>query len=160
TSQPQSRYHSLHDRGCDLLFIERLAAEEGLFYFHEFDHHTSVEGPSGGHRLVFADAPRLLTHLGERTYHSRAGGTPPTRHLRKLEQFARVAPSSVMLKDYAFKKPAYTQLHEHIAADLEEHAQRDDYEHYDYPGRYKADAWRPPSVGGPVGSAVRLAAPC
>jgi len=135
TREPETREYCVQYRESDLAFIERLAAEEGLFYFHEFD-----DGPSGGHRLVFADAPRLLTHLGERTYHSRAGGTPPTRHLRKLEQFARVAPSSVMLKDYAFKKPAYTQLHEHIAADLEEHAQRDDYEHYDYPGRYKADA--------------------
>src|SRR5690554_6028801 len=140
TREPETREHCVQYRESDLAFIERLAAEEGLFYFHEFDNHTSVEGPSGGQRLVFADAPRLLTHLGERTYHSRAGGTPPTRHLRKLKQLARVAPSSVMLKDYAFKKPAYAQLHEHIAADLEEHAQRDDYEHYDYPGRYKADA--------------------
>ncbi|WP_269320563.1 contractile injection system protein, VgrG/Pvc8 family, partial [Billgrantia saliphila] len=68
------------------------------------------------------------------------GGTPPSRHVRKLEQLARMAPASVTLKDYSFKQPAYAQLHEHAADGLEEHAQRDDYEHYDYPGRYKADA--------------------
>ncbi|MBH8582009.1 type VI secretion system tip protein TssI/VgrG, partial [Bisbaumannia pacifica] len=46
----------------------------------------------------------------------------------------------VTLKDYTFKQPAYDQRHEHPAPDLGEHAQRDDYEHYDYPGRYKAAA--------------------
>ncbi|MCE8031296.1 type VI secretion system tip protein VgrG [Halomonas daqingensis] len=122
-------------RETDLAFVERLAAEEGLFYFHEFE-----DAPNGAHRLVFADAPQVLAHLGERTYHGRAGGTPPSRHVRKLQQLARVAPASVTLKDYSFKNPAYAQLHEHAAGDLEEHAQRDDYEHYDYPGRYKADA--------------------
>jgi len=122
-------------RETDLAFVERLAAEEGLFYFHEFE-----DAPNGAHRLVFADAPQTLAHLGERTYHGRAGGTPPSRHVRKLQQLARVAPASVTLKDYSFKNPAYAQLHEHAAGDLEDHAQRDDYEHYDYPGRYKADA--------------------
>ncbi|MCE8013405.1 type VI secretion system Vgr family protein [Billgrantia desiderata] len=126
-------------RETDLAFIERLAAEEGLFYFHEFE-----DAPNGAHRLVFADAPQVLAHLGERTYHGRAGGTPPSRHVRKLQQLARVAPASVTLKDYSFKNPAYAQLHEHAAGDLEEHAQRGvgngEYEHYDYPGRYKADA--------------------
>ncbi|MCE8053797.1 type VI secretion system tip protein VgrG [Halomonas daqingensis] len=126
-------------RETDLAFVERLAAEEGLFYFHEF-FETGEDAPNGAHRLVFADAPQVLAHLGERTYHGRAGGTPPSRHVRKLQQLARVAPASVTLKDYSFKNPAYAQLHEHAAGDLEDHAQRDDYEHYDYPGRYKADA--------------------
>jgi type VI secretion system secreted protein VgrG len=130
-------------RETDLAFVERLAAEEGLFYFHEF-FETGEDAPNGAHRLVFADAPQTLAHLGERTYHGRAGGTPPSRHVRKLQQLARVAPASVTLKDYSFKNPAYAQLHEHSADGLEEHGQRGvvdgEYEHYDYPGRYKADA--------------------
>ncbi|WP_104203338.1 type VI secretion system Vgr family protein [Billgrantia saliphila] len=135
TREPETREYCVQYRETDLAFVERLAAEEGLFYFHEFE-----EAPNGAHRLVFADAPQALAHLGSRPYHSRAGGTPPSRHVRKLEQLARVAPASVTLKDYSFKQPAYAQLHEHAADGLEEHAQRDDYEHYDYPGRYKADA--------------------
>nr|WP_228574671.1 type VI secretion system tip protein TssI/VgrG [Halomonas sp.] len=135
TRDPVEREYCVQYRETDLAFVERLAAEEGLFYFHEFE-----DAPGGTHRLVFADAPQALPHLGERTYHGRAGGTPPSRHVRKLEQLARVAPASVTLKDYSFKNPAYAQLHEHAAGGLEEHAQRDDYEHYDYPGRYKADA--------------------
>src|SRR5690554_633614 len=136
TREPETREYCAQYRESDLAFVERLAAEEGLFYFHEF----FATDAGSGHRLIFADAPQALVHLGSRTYHSRAGGSPPTRHVRQLEQLARVAPSSVMLKDYSFKKPAYAQLHEHVAGDLEEHAQRDDYEHYDYPGRYKHDA--------------------
>ena len=88
--------------------IERLAAEEGCFYFHEFE---NAEG--GAHRLVFANATAVLPSVGERTYHSRAGGTPPRRHLRKLRQVSRVRPASAMLKDYTFQNPAYAQLHEH-----------------------------------------------
>ncbi|MCE9661945.1 type VI secretion system tip protein VgrG [Halomonas sp. M5N1S17] len=131
TREPESREYLTQYRETDLAFVQRLAAEEGLFYCHEFD---------DGHRLVFADAPQVLPHLGERSYHGRAGGTPPQRHVRRLQQVARVAPASAALKDYSFKNPAYAQLHDHMADGLEEHAQRTDYEHYDYPGRYKADA--------------------
>ncbi|WP_230086199.1 type VI secretion system Vgr family protein [Halomonas sp. 328] len=140
TREPEEREYCVQYRESDLAFIQRLAAEEGLCFFHEFE---NTEG--GAHRLVFADDPQVLGGLGPRTYHGRAGGTPPQRHLRKLRQVSRVAPASAVLKDYSFKQPAYSQLHqaqlhEHMADGLDAHAQRDDYEHYDYPGRYKADA--------------------
>ncbi|TDV96613.1 type VI secretion system secreted protein VgrG [Halomonas alkaliantarctica] len=132
TREPVEREYCVQYRETDLAFVERLAAEEGLFYYHTFE--------AGSHRLVFSDDPKLLSSLGERTYHSRAGGAPPTRHVRKLRQTARVASSSATLKDYTFKNPAYAQLHEHQGRDVEQHGQRTDYEHYDYPGRYKRDA--------------------
>ncbi|MGR2740216.1 type VI secretion system Vgr family protein [Billgrantia sp. Q4P2] len=143
TREPETREYCVQYREHDLAFVQRLAAEEGLFYFHEFfetGFETGGETPRAAHRLVFADAPQVLTHLGQRSYHGRAGGTPPSRHVRKLQQFARVAPASTTLKDYSFKRPAYGQLHDHLADGLEAHAQRVDYEHYDYPGRYKRDA--------------------
>ena len=99
TREPVEREYCVQYRETDLAFIERLAAEEGLFYYHTFE--------AGSHRLVFSDDPKLLSSLGERTYHSRAGGTPPTRHVRQLRQTARVASSSATLKDYTFKNPAY-----------------------------------------------------
>ncbi|MCE8024173.1 type VI secretion system Vgr family protein [Billgrantia aerodenitrificans] len=136
TREPEVREFCVQYRESDLAFIERLAAEEGLCYFHEFS--------DSGHRLVFADAPHVLGDLGPRTYHSRAGGTAPSRHVRQLRQLARVAPSSATLKDYSFKQPAYDQLHEHVGQDVEALGQRgvadQGYEHYDYPGRYKQDA--------------------
>lgn len=143
TREPQEREYCVQYRETDLAFLERLAAEEGLFYFHEFD-----DTPNGAHRLVFADDPQLLPRLGDRTYHSRAGGTSPQRHLRKLKQVARVRPASATLKDYSFTQPAYAQLHQAQLPEPgdgeETHAQSavvdQGYEHYDYPGRYKADA--------------------
>ena len=42
------------------------------------------------------------------------------------------------MKDYTFKNPAYALMHEHQADKLD--AQRQDYQHYDYPGRFKTDA--------------------
>jgi len=135
TRTPLDREFLVQYRETDLAFIERLAAEEGCFYFHEFE---NAEG--GKHQLVFADATVVLPSVGERTYHGRAGGTPPRRHVRKLRQANRVRPASAMLKDYTFKNPPYAQIHEHLAPNLGEHAQREDYEHFDYPGRYKKDA--------------------
>ncbi|MBB3232496.1 type VI secretion system Vgr family protein [Halomonas stenophila] len=135
TREPEEREYCVQYRETDLAFIERLAAEEGLFYFHEFE-----DADLGAHRLVFADDPQVLTGLGERTYHHRAGGSAPKRHLRRLTQTARVRPARAQLKDYSFKQPAYGQLHDHQGQRLEQHSQREDYEHYDYPGRYKADA--------------------
>ncbi|MFP1784329.1 type VI secretion system tip protein TssI/VgrG, partial [Lonsdalea quercina] len=41
------REYCVQYRESDLAFINRLAAEEGLFYFHEFE--------AGKHRVVFAD---------------------------------------------------------------------------------------------------------
>src|SRR5690554_1238237 len=58
TRKPETREYCVQYRESDLAFIERLAAEEGLFYFHEFDGRESEEGASDGHRLVFADAPQ------------------------------------------------------------------------------------------------------
>ncbi len=135
TREPAEREYCVQYRETDLAFLERLAAEEGLFYFHEFE-----DADLGAHRLVFADDPQVLTGLGERRYHHRAGGTPPQRHLRRLTQTARVRPARAQLKDYSFKQPAYAQLHDQQGQRLEQHSQREDYEHYDYPGRYKADA--------------------
>ncbi|APX93785.1 type IV secretion protein Rhs [Halomonas sp. 1513] len=148
TREPEEREYCVQYRETDLAFIQRLAAEEGLLYFHEFFEKGEDE-VGGAHRLVFADDPQMLTALGERRYHSRAGGSAPTRHVRRLKQVARVAPASATLKDYSFKQPGYSQihqaqLHEQVAGGLEEHAQRGvvnkEYEHYDYPGRYKHDA--------------------
>jgi type VI secretion system secreted protein VgrG len=42
------------------------------------------------------------------------------------------------MKDYTFKNPAYALMHEHQADRLE--SQREDYQYYDYPGRFKTDA--------------------
>ncbi|HAU18697.1 MAG TPA: type VI secretion system tip protein VgrG, partial [Marinobacter adhaerens] len=79
------------------------------------------------------DAPKLEPA----EYNAKAGGGSrrPVMYRFRYEERVRVA--SVAMKDYTFKNPAYALMHQHASGDLKH---REDYQHYDYPGRFKADA--------------------
>ncbi|TNI67696.1 type VI secretion system tip protein TssI/VgrG [Aeromonas media] len=123
------REYCVQYRETDLDFVNRLAAEEGLFYFHEFE--------QGKHRIVFADdaaaltaGPELFFNLGNRSLEQGP-------YVRQFHYREAVRPSDVELKDYSVKTPAYGLSHKKVGAELEH--QRDTYQHFDYPGRYKLD---------------------
>ncbi|MGL4907570.1 MAG: type VI secretion system tip protein VgrG, partial [Plesiomonas sp.] len=123
------REYCVQYRESDLDFVNRLAAEEGLFYFHEFE--------QGKHRIVFADdaaaltaGPELFFNLGNRSLEQGA-------YVRQFHYRESVRPSDVELKDYSFKTPAYGLSQKKMGAELEH--QRNTYQHFDYPGRYKED---------------------
>ncbi|MGL5071852.1 MAG: type VI secretion system tip protein TssI/VgrG, partial [Aeromonas salmonicida] len=123
------REYCVQYRESDLDFVNRLAAEEGLFYFHEFE--------AGKHRIVFADdaaaltaGPELFFNLGNRSLEQGP-------YVRQFHYREAVRPSDVELKDYSFKTPAYGLSHKKQGSELEH--QRDTYQHFDYPGRYKQD---------------------
>ncbi len=123
------REYCVQYRETDLDFVNRLAAEEGMFYFHEFE--------AGKHRIVFADdaaaltaGPELFFNLGNRSLEQGP-------YVRQFHYREAVRPSDVELKDYSFKTPAYGLSHKKQGAELEH--QRDTYQHFDFPGRYKAD---------------------
>ncbi|NEX80618.1 type VI secretion system tip protein VgrG [Aeromonas rivipollensis] len=123
------REYCVQYRETDLDFVNRLAAEEGLFYFHEFE--------QGKHRIVFADdaaaltaGPELFFNLGNRSLEQGP-------YVRQFHYREAVRPSDVELKDYSFKTPAYGLSHKKMGAELAH--QRDTYQHFDYPGRYKLD---------------------
>ncbi|MGY3929549.1 Rhs element Vgr family protein [Aeromonas encheleia] len=123
------REYCVQYQETDLAFVNRLAAEEGLFYFHEFE--------QGKHRIVFADdaaaltaGPALFFNLGNRSLEQGP-------YVRQFHYREAVRPSDVELKDYSFKTPAYGLSHKKLGAELEH--QRDTYQHFDYPGRYKLD---------------------
>ncbi|MFQ2383093.1 type VI secretion system Vgr family protein [Aeromonas dhakensis] len=123
------REYCVQYRESDLDFVNRLAAEEGMFYFHEFE--------AGKHRIVFADdaaaltaGPELFFNLGNRSLEQGP-------YVRQFHYREAVRPSDVELKDYSFKTPAYGLSHKKVGAELEH--QRDTYQHFDYPGRYKED---------------------
>ncbi|MGM3162297.1 type VI secretion system tip protein TssI/VgrG, partial [Dickeya undicola] len=48
-----------------------------------------------------------------------------------------VSTAEVALKDYSFKTPAYGLLHNRMSSELDH--QRESYQHFDYPGRFKQD---------------------
>ena len=123
------REYCVQYRESDLAFLNRLAAEEGMFYFHEFE--------AGKHRLVFADDAAALQEGPALFFNLANQGLQQGAFVRRFYYQEAVRPSDVELKDYSFKTPAYGLSHKKMGAELEH--QRDSYQHFDYPGRFKQD---------------------
>ncbi|WP_379058645.1 type VI secretion system tip protein VgrG [Pectobacterium brasiliense] len=123
------REYCVQYRESDLAFITRLAAEEGLYFFHEFE--------EGKHRLVFADDAGALAKGPELFFNLATQGLSEGAYVRRFRYAEAVRTAEVALKDYSFKTPAYGLLHNKISGELEH--QRESYQHFDYPGRFKQD---------------------
>lgn len=137
------REYCVQYRESDLAFIQRLAAEEGMFFFHLFDERAG-RSPC----LIFADdavaletGPTLFFNLANQDLRHGA-------YVRRFHYGEAVRSNEVELKDYSFKMPAYALVHRQQARQREhqgEQASHHDYQHhsyqyYDYPGRYKQDS--------------------
>ncbi|WP_318418492.1 type VI secretion system Vgr family protein [Photobacterium leiognathi] len=126
---PQREY-CVQYRETDLAFLQRIAAEEGIFF--SFSHSGNKN------TVIFTDDTQNVVMLSEPVvYNGLSGGASPLPFVRQFKRMTQIRPSSAQLKDYNFKNPAYHFL-------LTEHAKEADYqqtiyEHYDYPGRYKSD---------------------
>ncbi|AIA72916.1 type VI secretion system tip protein VgrG [Pectobacterium atrosepticum] len=123
------REYCVQYRESDLAFITRLAAEEGLYFFHEFE--------EGKHRVVFADDAGALTKGPKLFFNLATQGLSEGEYVRRFHYAERVSTAEVELKDYNFKTPAYGLSHKKMSGELAH--QRESYQHYDYPGRYKQD---------------------
>ena len=130
---PEEREYCVQHRESDLAFLERLAAEEGWHYRYE---HGSVDGDTQP-ALIIADHHGDAPVLGPVTYNAKAGGSTRQLAVFRFRYEERVRVASVAMKDYTFRNPAYALMHEQAAGELNH---REDYQHYDYPGRFKADA--------------------
>ncbi|GKV93211.1 type IV secretion protein Rhs [Pectobacterium carotovorum subsp. carotovorum] len=123
------REYCVQYRESDLAFVTRLAAEEGLYFFHEFE--------EGKHRLVFADDAGALSKGPELFFNLATQGLSEGEYVRRFRYAEAVSTAEVALKDYSFKTPAYGLLHSKMSGELAH--QRESYQHYDYPGRFKQD---------------------
>ena len=130
---PEEREYCVQHRESDLAFVERLAAEEGWHYRYQ---HGAVDG-SEQPALILADHHGDAPKLAPVEYNAKAGGSAKKSCVFRFAYQERVRTSSVAMKDYTFKNPAYALMHESAGADLNH---RDDYQNYQYPGRFKADA--------------------
>jgi type VI secretion system secreted protein VgrG len=131
---PIEREYCVQHRESDLSFLERLAAEEGWHYRYSHGDVNGEEQP----QLIIADHHGDAPKLPASEYNAKAGGSTQQPAIFRFKYQERVRAASVAMKDYTFKNPAYALMHEHQADKLE--AQRQHYQHYDYPGRFKADA--------------------
>ncbi|MEI7169633.1 type VI secretion system tip protein TssI/VgrG, partial [Pectobacterium parmentieri] len=113
----------------DLDFINRMAAEEGIFYFFEHE--------NGKHTLVFADTP-LAVHDGPTLpyYPNKQQTSLDEPCVTTFKRRESLRPSEVLLKDYTFKNPRWEATSYDYARDMEH--QTSQYHHYDYPGRFKS----------------------
>ncbi|HAT1682917.1 TPA: type VI secretion system tip protein VgrG [Klebsiella oxytoca] len=125
-----AREYCVQYRESDLDFITRLAAEEGMFFFHEFE--------AQKHRVVFADDAGALEKGASLFFNPASQGLAHGAFIRRFRYAEAVSTAGVALKDHSFKTPAYDLSHKRMSNGLEH--QREQYEHYDYPGRFKRDA--------------------
>ncbi|WP_225085949.1 type VI secretion system tip protein VgrG [Pectobacterium colocasium] len=123
------REYCVQYRESDLAFVARLAAEEGLYFFHEFE--------AGKHRVVFADDAGALCKGPELFFNLATQGLSEGEYVRRFRYAEAVSTAEVALKDYSFKTPAYGLLHSKMSSELTN--QRESYQHFDYPGRFKQD---------------------
>ena len=129
-----AREYCVQYRETHLDFIERLAAEEGIWYY--FSH-----GPQGEHSLHFVDDMAAVPDLEKRAsleYNANPGAAVKGPSCSQFSMREQVRSSAYTQRDYTFKKPGYNQQHLHTAQETNGLAA--DYKLYDYPGRYKQDA--------------------
>lgn len=114
-------------------FLERILAEEGIFYF--FEHSEN------GHRMVLTDAPLatpVLSNAPEIGYNPRPGGQSRGSWVSRFAQRERLRSSSYTMNDYTFHNPPAQMLTQ--TEKQENNGLKGSYALYDYPGRYKDPA--------------------
>ena len=134
------REYCVQYRETDLAFIERLAAEEGWYYY--FDHRAD------SHELRFSHQSIASPILGTLTYNAKPAGDRSFACLWRFDYCRKVTTTRQTLRDYTFLNPNYNLEHQHHSqasaltdSDTSKSAVNSAtvYEKYDYPGRYKKD---------------------
>ncbi|WP_145480515.1 type VI secretion system Vgr family protein [Yersinia similis] len=111
----------------DFDFIQRLTAEEGIFYYFEFS--------TGKNTVVYADDVGSLPKGASLPYNPNVAAQAQELSITTFTRSAQVRPAMVQLKDYTFKNPKWAAEFSEQARELQN--QRPDYEHFDFPGRFK-----------------------
>ncbi|MDU7258079.1 MAG: type VI secretion system tip protein TssI/VgrG [Escherichia coli] len=113
----------------DLAFLSRLWAEEGLFFFERF----AADSPE--QKLTLCDDVAGLSQAGEFPFNPDTSAGAETECVSMFRYEAHVRPSSVQSQDYTFKVPDWPGMYEQQGENL--NGQLEQYEIFDYPGRYK-----------------------
>ena len=123
------REYCIQYRETHLAFINRLLAEEGIFYFWEYS--------EAGAKLIFADQSQFGTALvdPELEYNNSPSGAVKGQFIHKLTWREAVRSTDLKQRDYCFKNPRYSQQHELFRQ--REGGEPQSYELYNAYGRYK-----------------------
>ncbi|EHW9823661.1 type VI secretion system tip protein VgrG, partial [Escherichia coli] len=110
-------------------FLARLWAEEGIFFFERF----AADSPE--QKLTLCDDVAGLSQAGEFPFNPDTSAGAETECVSMFRYEAHVRPSSVQSQDYTFKVPDWPGMYEQQGESL--NGQLEQYEIFDYPGRYK-----------------------
>ena len=121
------RRYCVQYRETDLAFINRILAEEGIYYFYE---HTKDK-----HRMIFADDPVCYMPIAgdtTMTFKPASGLNPEKEVISRIDISRSLCSGSYTQTNYNFKMPSVPL--ETKAQSRDENVRK--YEIYDYPGQY------------------------
>ncbi|PVZ72565.1 type VI secretion system tip protein VgrG [Pelagibaculum spongiae] len=121
----QKREYCVQYRESDLDFINRITAEEGIFYYFSAD----------SQQLIFSDCSQTSPELEPCLFNNQSSGNGSQPSIQRFEQGFQIAQTDTELSDYSFKQP-YAQLFAESLADNASY-QNKNYQHFNYPGRFK-----------------------
>ena len=113
----------------DYDFLCRMAAEEGIFFYEEHAYKSTDQS------LVLCDTVRHLPESFEIPWNPNTRTEVSTLCISQFRYSAQIRPSSVVTKDYTFKRPGWAGRFDQEGQYQD--YQRTQYEVYDYPGRFK-----------------------
>ncbi|EFO30245.1 type VI secretion system Vgr family protein [Roseibium sp. TrichSKD4] len=134
TGSHEAREYCVQYRESHLDFIDRCAAEEGIWYYFTY-------GENGQHTLHFIDNPEIVAELEGQSsleYNAMPSGAVKGVFCNRFSLKEQLRSTSYTQRDYTFKNPPYSQQHK--VDRQEDNGSAKDYALYDYPGRYKQDA--------------------
>ena len=113
----------------DYDFLCRMAAEEGIFFYEEHAQKSTDQS------LVLCNTVRYLPESFEIPWNPNTRTEVSTLCISQFRYSAQIRPSSVVTKDYTFKRPGWAGRFDQEGQYQD--YQRTQYEVYDYPGRFK-----------------------
>lgn len=113
----------------DYAFLLRLLSEEGISFFEAF----ADDGESQW--LIFSDDAAHLPPPVEIPFNPNITTGSADEYVSQISHTVQIRPSSVVSRDYTFKRPGWWGQFKEDGANLD--WQRSQYEIFDYPGRFK-----------------------
>ena len=109
----------------DLAFVERLLAEEGIFYY--FKH------AQGEHKLVLGDAANAYADCVQTEAHYRQGAEDATDGVYAMDFGASLTDNKWALRDYDFETPG-SLIDDDVSTSQQPASGKSEWEHFVYPG--------------------------
>ncbi|PHM46602.1 type VI secretion system tip protein VgrG [Xenorhabdus miraniensis] len=117
----------------DLAFIQRLLADEGIFYYFTFDQEQHEQ------RIIFHDSCLSLNKVITVPYRPETDVTGTTTCIRQFSWSEQVGVANITTKDRTFKNPRWNREFWYEGRNLDNQRRLNSYHYYDFPSRYKDD---------------------